>query len=194
MMPPREKENETEKMRKLAEFKEILEEKIADAKEELERLKILREFVSETLLEKGFKKAKIQKPKATETSIQPPDIEYETVTPLKAVTGDLLANLHISQDSMRATMAESKTFDVKTPPFQQFLIERVLNKMQEKDREAAEKGEMPPDKIFSYELILDGDAIQEIMIKNLTAERLRELKSSIHWTLEKMHEKMKKEV
>ncbi len=188
------RENETEKMKKLAEFKETLEKKIADAEEDLERLKILTELVNETLLERGFKKAKIEKPRATETSTRPPDMKHETVTPLKDVTGDLLANLHISRDSMRVTIAKGKAFDVKTPPFQQFLIERVLKKMREKDSEAADKGEMPPDKIFSYELILDGDAVREIMIKNLTAERLRELKSSIHWTLEKMHEKMKKDV
>lgn len=193
-MASEEKKNETEKMKKLAKFKTLLEKKIVDGEADLESLKILLEFVNKTLLEKGFKRAEIAKPKPAETLALPPVMEYETAVPLKTVTGDLLANLYVSQDSMRLTIAEDKTFNVKTPPFQQFLIERVLNKMREKDSEAAGKGEMDHDKIFSYELILDGDTIREIVIRNLTSERLRELKSSIHWTLEKMYEKVEKDV
>lgn len=187
-----EKSNEIDKMKKLAEFKTLLEKKIADAEADLESLKILLEFVNKILLEKGFKRVEIAKPKRAKALALPPVMEYETVVPLKAVTGGLLANLYMSQESMRVTIAKDRTFNVKTPPFQQFLIERVLSKMQEKDSEAASKGEIAPDKIFSYELILDGDAIREIVIKNVTADRLRELRSSIHWTLEKMHEKAEK--
>jgi hypothetical protein len=61
--------------------------------------------------------------------------------------------------------------------------------MQEKDKAAAAKGGLPRESVFSYELALDGDIIREIVIRNLTADRQRELKSSIHWTLEKMYEK-----
>jgi hypothetical protein len=193
-MAKEENNGENEKMRKLAEFKSLLEKKIAETEAELENLKLLLEFVNKTLLEKGFKRAEIAKPKPTETPAVPPVMEYEAAVPLKTVTGELLANLHVSPGSMRVTIAEDKTFSINIPPFQQFLIERVLNKMQEKDREAISKGEMAPEKIFSYELILDGDIIREIVIRNVTHERQRELKSSIHWTLEKMYEKIKKDV
>lgn len=192
-MTREEKKDENEKIKKLAEFKSMLEKKIAAAMVDLENFKMLLEFVNETLLEKGFKRAEIEELKPAKMPSLPPVVEYE-VFPLKAVTGDLLANLYMSRDSMRVTFAEGKRFDVKTPPFQQFLVERVLKKMQEKDSQAASKGEVAPDKIFSYEIILDGDAIREIVIENLTAYRLRELKSSIRWTLEKMHEKMEKNV
>jgi hypothetical protein len=188
------KKVETEKLKKLAEFRTILERKIANAESELESLKILQAFVNKALLEKGFKRAEVAEPKSVKMPALPPVVEYETVIPLKAVTGELLANLYMSKDSMRLVFSEDRTFDVKTPPFQQFLVERVLNKMQEKDREAVSKGEITSDKIFSYELISDGDAIREIVIKNVTSDRLRELKSSIHWTLEKMYEKMKNDV
>lgn len=182
-----------EKMMRLAKFKSSLEKKIAETEAELENLRILLEFVNKTLLEKGFKRAEIAKPKPSETSALPPVMKDERAFPLKSVTGELLANLYINQDSMRVTIADGKTFNVNTPPFQQFLIERVLNKMQEKDREAASKGEVTPGEIFSYELILDGDAIREIVVRKLTADRLRELKSSIHWTLEKMYEKTRQD-
>jgi len=193
-MAKEENNGKNEKMRKLAEFKSLLEKKIAEAEAELDNLKLLLEFVNKTLLEKGFKRAEIAKPKPTETPVVPPVMEYETAVPLKTVTGDLLANLYVSPSSMRITIAEDKTFNIKVPPFQQFLIERVLNKMQEKDRETVSKGELAPESIFSYELILDGDIIREIVIRNVTLERQRELKSSIHWTLEKMYEKIKKDI
>jgi hypothetical protein len=63
--------------------------------------------------------------------------------------------------------------------------------MQEKDKKLAESGQLTPDKIFLYNIVTEGDVIREIQIKNVDKERLRELKSSIRWTLEKMYEKMK---
>lgn len=193
-MASEEKKVEIGKTKKLAELKTILERKIADAELELESLKILLDLVNKTLLQKGFKRAEIAELKSVEMPALPSVVEYETVIPLKSVTGELLANLHMSQDSMRVVVSEEKTFNVNTPPFQQFLIERVLNKMQEKDRDAVSKGEITPGKTFSYELILDGETIQEIVIENVTSARLRELKSSIHWTFEKMYEKMKEDI
>lgn len=190
-MASEERKNETEKIRKIAEFKETLEKKIANTESELESLKILLEFVDKTLLEKGFKRAEIARTEATKKQELPPAMEYEAVVPLRTATGELLANLYMSKDSMRITIPQGKTFDIKTPPFQQFLIERVLKKMQEKDSEATGKGEIAIDKVFSYELVLDGDIIREISIRNLTEDRLRELKSSIQWTLEKMNEKVR---
>ena len=83
-----------------------------------------------------------------------------------------------------------KNFRDNIPPFRQFLIERVLLKMQEKDREAARRGEITPDKILSYSIVKEGDIIREIIIRNVSEERIRDLKSSIRWTLEKMYEKM----
>ncbi len=61
--------------------------------------------------------------------------------------------------------------------------------MQEKDREAANKGEITPERVLSYDIALDGELIREISIRNVGPERLRELKSAIRWTLEKMYEK-----
>ena len=92
---------------------------------------------------------------------------------------------------LHVVLAKDKTFNVNTPPFKQFLVERVLMKMQEKDNELVTAGQLAPDKIFSYNIIQEEDEIHEIVIRNYNANRLRELKSSIRWTLEKMHEKTK---
>jgi len=189
----KEDDSKDEKLRKLVELKTVLEKKIKNLEANLETLRGLLDFVNETLVSRGFKRADVAKP-TSKTPILPPVLEYKTVVPLKAAAGDLLANLYMSQDSMRVVMVEDKKFSAKTPPFQQFLVERVLEKMQEKDIEAAGKDELPSDRFFSYEIVLDNDVIREIVIKNVTADRLRELKSSIHWTLEKMYEKTKTSV
>ncbi|MFQ5999879.1 MAG: hypothetical protein ACE5J6_03785 [Candidatus Bathyarchaeia archaeon] len=182
---------EEEKVKKMAELRRLLEKRIEAMETELEGLRVLLGFIDDMLLEKGFKRAEIVKPAPTpaETVPQPPAVEHERSIPIKTVAGDLLADLYMGKDSMRIVLAEDKSFDVNTPPFMSFLVERVLAKMQEKDREAASTGEITPDKILSYNIVRDGDLIREITIRNIKKERLRELKSSIRWTLEKMYEK-----
>ncbi len=107
------------------------------------------------------------------------------------MTGDLLAQIYVEKDSMQVALAEEKNFNINTPPFTSFLVERVLAKMQEKDKEAANKGEINPEKILAYNIKLDGNIVRAIDIRNIKPGRSRELKSSIRWTLEKMYERMK---
>jgi hypothetical protein len=191
---------EAEKIKKFVEFKKKLEKKVEELESELNEQRLMLEAVNSILLEKGFKHAEIiKKPVTAEVSpvkeealVKPPQpsAEYEKVIPLETVTGEPLANLYISEDSLRVVPAEDKNFNINTPPFSQFLVERVLVKMQEKDNELARTGQLTPNKIFSYNIIRDGDIMREIAVRNVDAERLRELKSSIRWTLEKMYEKV----
>jgi len=193
---------EEEKIKKMAEFRTLLEKRIQEIETELEGLRVLLEFIDTALLEKGFKRAEIVKPALppievaplpppTLPEVAPPIVEYEMAVPLKTVTGELLANLYVGEDSLRVVLAEDKEFNINTPPFMSFLVERVLAKMQEKDREAVRTGEITPDKIFSYNIVREGDVVREITIRNIAPDRSRELKSTIRWTLEKMYEKVK---
>jgi len=195
-------EVEADKIKKIAELRTLLEERVTNMKKELEQWEALLDFANTTLLKEGFKRAEIVEsppspmpipaeevapPEAP--TVQPPVLEYEKAIPLKTVTGDLLADLYVSEDSLRVVFAEDKKFDINTPPFRTFLLERVLVKMQEKDREAAGAGEIPPDKILAYNIASEGDILSEITIRNIRPDRSRELKSTIKWTLEKMYEK-----
>lgn len=198
------KEPEEDQIRKMAELKATLEKRIRDLQIELQQLTSLLEFINSTLIQKGFKKPEIPKiptqPITTQQPSTPPTepqfvqqqpSERVPAIPFKTITGELLANLYMTEDSMRVVTAPDKQFTVDTPPFMAFLVERVLAKMQEKDREAAASGEIPPDQILSYEIIQDGDVLRELSIRNVGEDRARELKSTIRWTLEKMHEKIK---
>lgn len=187
-------ETEGEKVKKIAEFRTLLEKRIREMETELEGMRVLLEFVDTALLEKGFKRAEVGKPAPTPIPPKvtaPPVVEYEGSVPLKTAPGDLIANFYANEDSIRVVIAEDKDFNINTPPFMSFLVERVLAKMQEKDREAAGTGEISPDRILSYNIARDGDIIREITIQSIRPGMLRELKSTIRWTLEKMYEKMK---
>ena len=193
---------EAEKIKKFVAFKEKLEKKVEGLESELNEQRLMLEVVDSILLEKGFKRAEIAKTPVT-AEVSPvkeealvelppqPSAKDENVIPLKTVTGEPLATLYTNQDSLRIVLAEDKDFNVNTPPFTQFLVERVLAKMQEKDSELARTGQLTTDKILSYNIVQEADTIHEIVIKNFDANRLRELKSSIRWTLEKMYEKTK---
>jgi len=194
---------DSEKIKRLVSFKQKLEKRVEELESELKELQATLEALNFILLEKGFKRAEITKSPAEiealvpkeEVTVEPspplPPTEYESVIPLKTVTGELLATLHVSEDSLRVVPAEDKSFNVNTPPFTPFLVERVFAKMQEKDNELARTGQIAPEKIFCYNIVREDEVIREITVKHVDQDRLRELKSSIRWTLEKMYEKMK---
>jgi hypothetical protein len=197
---------DAERTRKIVAFKENLEKKVAQLETELKETQATLDAVDSILLEKGFKRVEVPKePSPRETPQQKEEIatefepgshvpqpqEFEDVMLLKTVAGEVLASVLVDESSMRILPAHDKEFDVNMAPFSQFLVERVLAKMQERDSESARTGQLEPDKIFSYNIVRDGNIIREISIKNVDPERLRELKSSIRWTLEKMYEKMK---
>ncbi len=170
-----------ELIRKLAEFKVKLEDRIKKMEEELKNLKAIREVLDVILIEKGFKRAKLVTSLSPETKAN--------VIPVKTVEGKRLADIYFENGNLRVVPSRDTTFHITTPPFQSFLIERVLEKMRLKDQESSMRGEIPPEKVLSYNIKSEDDVLKEIIIENVTQERFHELKSTIRWTLEKMYEK-----
>jgi len=189
---------EVEEIKKLMAFKKRIEKRIEKLNSEMKDMQSILEAVNSILLSKGFKRAEIVKapspaepiPPKEELAV-PPLEEFREIIPLNTVTGESLAKIYVGENSLKVVLDKSKEFNVNTPPFNQFLIERVLARMQEKDSELARDGKLKPEQIFSYNIVREGDLIREILVRNFDAERLKELKSSIRWTLEKMYEKMK---
>jgi hypothetical protein len=197
---------DSEKMKALVAFKKKLEEKVESLDSELKDAQAMLEVVNSILLEKGFKRGDIKKVTVMPEEAAPPaqlaaataeektaqrTAEPESVIPLKTVNDESLAIIYVEKQTLHVLLDESKKFSVNTPPFNNFLVERVLAKMQEKDNELVRMGQLTPDKMFAYNIAREGDLLKELVIKNVDEERLRELKSSIRWTLEKMYEKMK---
>jgi len=191
---------DSEKMKALVAFKQKLEKRIGELNAELDEASATLDTVNLILLEKGFKRGDIKEvaqapkevpPSAEERVAAPAPQEPETVIPLRTLNEEPLAIIYVDKDSLHVLPDESKSFSVNTPPFTHFLVERILAKMQEKDNELVRMGQLTPDKMFAYNIVREGDLIREIVIRNVDEERLKELKSSIRWTLEKMYEKMK---
>jgi hypothetical protein len=185
---------EEERIRKIAELRETLEERVKSLEAELQGLRILLDFINELLIEKSFKKAEeIAKPPSM------PDVKPQPVLAkkqlrtilLKTVTDELLATMYIEDDQIRIVPEPNLQFSDNTPPFTAFLIDRIIGKMVERDRELVNQGKLLPDKAFSYNIEKDGDILKEILIRNLAPQRERELKSATRWTFEKMLEKQR---
>jgi hypothetical protein len=196
---------DSEKLKALVNLKKKLEKRIEELDAELKEASATLEAVNSVLLEKGFKRGNLKEAKAPKEEVPievevtveeevpatPRAAEPESVIPLKTMDDEPLAIIYVDKEALHVLPDESKHFNVNTPPFQAFLVERVLAKMQTKDSELMRTGQLTPDKIFAYNITREGDSIREIVIRNVDEDRLRELKSSIRWTLEKMYEKTK---
>jgi hypothetical protein len=196
---------DSEKLKSLVNLKKKLEKQIEDLAAEVKDLTATLDVVNSVLLEKGFKRGdikEVQAPKEEEpptvhvtvkeeTATAPRAVEPESVIPLKTMSDEPLAIIYVDKEALHVLPDESKKFSVNTPPFQPFLVERVLAKIQEKDNELVRMGQLTPDKMFAYNIVNEGELIREIVLRNVDEDRLKELKSSIRWTLEKMYEKAK---
>jgi len=202
-----------ERIKGMVALKQRLEKRIAKMEAETKELQATLDTVNSILLEKGFKRAsskeveaaaaatqkepasQLQQPPAQPKESKPTGYqggEPDNVIPLKTLNEESLALIFIEKDnSIHVLPDESKHFSANTPPFGNFLVERVLAKMQDKDNELVRLKQLTPDKMFSYSIVREGDLIREIVIRNVDEERFKELKSSIRWTFDKMYEKMR---
>ena len=184
-----------EELKKIAELREILEERIKNLEAELDGMRALLDFVNNLLIERSFKKAgEIAKPKPSKPSeavLAPVPQKILRTIPLKTASGELLANMYVGEDQISIVPASDKQFDVNIPPFTAFLVERIFAKMQEKDQELVQRGRLMPNEVFSYEIVKEGNILREIRIKNFDQQREREIRSATRWTLEKMYDKIR---
>ncbi len=124
----------------------------------------------------------------------PPPIEDTTPegSSIQAKDGTIIGRTQVTDDSFTFTPREGLGFTISTPPWQSFLVERVLASMRTTDEGRAATGEIPPDKVLEYIINTDGDVIRSLTVRNFGGERrLREIQSSLRWSLDKMYDKMR---
>jgi len=168
-------ETEQENLRKLAEIKTYLEEKIAELEREVTALKEIRELIDKELISKSFKKAAEQPTKTDET----------TLRRLRSRTGQLLATMALSENEIRIIINPEIKVTQDDRPFSSFLIKKILDNYVESDLQQVEEGKISPEQTMNYEVIYDNGIVREIIIRNYREEpRLREIINSIKWTLE----------
>jgi hypothetical protein len=83
-------------------------------------------------------------------------------------------------------------FNATIPPFQSFLVERVLDNMRSADEDRVTRGEITADEILSYDVVKEGERILRVVVRNFGGERrMREIQSSLRWAFDKMYDKLR---
>jgi hypothetical protein len=171
-------------------MKSFLERRIKQQEEEVDSLRSFLEVVDSLLAERSFRPVEI--PSATQSSVQPKaaaPVPPDSV-PVMTTGGIPIASIQIDQNGMHVIPQSDLKLDSNSPPLRAFLLGKVLDPMQTKDREAAASGAIPPENILSYNLEQEEGFLKVIHIRNYGDDRrLLELKNAIRWTLRRMYEK-----
>jgi hypothetical protein len=171
-------------------MKSFLERRIKQQEEEVDSLRSFLEVVDSLLAERSFRPVEI--PTATQTAVRPKAATGGPSDSVPVITTDgiSIASIQIDRDGMHVIPQPDLKLDSNSPPLRAFLLGKVLDPMQTKDREAASSGAIPPENILSYELEQEDGFLKAIHIRNYGDDRrLLELKNAIRWTLRRMYEK-----
>ena len=199
----------SDEVRNLAELKKYLDDRIGQLRKELTMLEGSSHAVSDVLSKVSFRTAEQvasplppresaappvrTMPSAPQVSRPPPMAQSSSMEkefPLKTKTGEPIGRFLVGDGLIRIIPAQHLNLSQRTPPFRAFFTERILKKMQDRDKELEAQGIVNPEETMGYSIKLDGDAIVEILVNNIKDDaRIREIKNAVTWTFEKMIEK-----
>jgi hypothetical protein len=173
-----------DEVKRLAELREWLVKQIGDKEEEVERLKMILSVIDNTLKQVSFKPAVVLSQQAGMES------ESQEVRQLKGKDNVVLANAYTAPNSVTIIPISDMKFNVNTPPFQSFFLNRILEGMKNKDKERIERGELESNEIIDYNVDEDDGMIRKIVINNYRDnERLKEIMNTAAWVFARMLEK-----
>lgn len=189
-------------IRKLLKMRVDLEERTERLQTEIEDLKLAMTEIDKAIVKQGFRQPSpvFQSMKPVEPNSeeyrQPVAATTETIadgSSIQAKDGTILGRVHVDDDTIVFTPREGLTFMKSTPPFQSFLLDRVLANMRKTDEVRAASGEITLEQVLSYKVEADGEIIKSLNVNNYGGERrLREIQSSIRWSLDKMYDKLRR--
>ena len=187
--------------KKLLGFRESMEQRILELEQEMQNLQKAIEEIDKLIVNTGFKtfitadtlvQSKPKDTQSQETEPAPiPEEETEDMMNITSKDGTILGTVKVEGHSIIFTPVQSFEFTTDIPPFQSFLIERVLENMHRNDQERATNGEIDPSEILEYTVNEEDGKITQLTVENYGGERrLREINSSLRWTLDKMYDKI----
>ncbi len=118
--------------------------------------------------------------------------DSKDVRPLKRAKDDmLLANAEVSPAEVVISPAGGLNFNVNTPPFKSFFLNRILEGMKNKDAEKVSQGTLQSPDALNYKVEEDNNGhIRRIVINNYRdKERLQEIFNTSSWVFTRMLEK-----
>ena len=125
---------------------------------------------------------------------QSQSIETRQIKRMKDNT--LIANVEVTREKIEITPMESINFNIDTPPFKSFFINRILEGMKNKDLDKVKQGQIDTANIIAYNTIPkdnNDNTIKKIEIKNYRdKERVNEIFNTVAWVFTRMLEKSEK--
>ncbi len=176
--------------KRLAEMKSFLEHRLKQQEEEVASLRSFLEVIDSILAERSFRRVEV--PASVKGENSRPLIPKAPSNSLAIMTVDgiRIASMTVDDGNLHLFPEPGLNLDADSPPLRAFLLGKVLDPMQAKDKEAAGAGELAPDKILSYDLEEEEGRLRAIHVQNYGDDRrLLELKNAIRWTLRRMYER-----
>jgi hypothetical protein len=131
-------------------------------------------------------------PQPTQRMETPQPESFEEGTSITSKDGAVLGRMRVDGKNLFFEPQSEYGFKTDIPPFQSFLVERVLANMSSTDRERAANGEIDQSEILEYEIEEEDGVLRSLHVRNYGGERrLREINSSLRWTFDKMYDKIR---
>ncbi len=201
-----------------AEIREWLTKSISEKQEEIDRMKITLSLIDSVLKQGSFKTAANlnldKKPYSNEKSAiidkehkkdntstfqksheeQPQALETRQIKRMKDNT--LIALVEISKERIEIIPNESINFNLDTPPFKSFFINRILDGMKNKDSDKVKQGQLSETDMISYNTMQKENSeniLKKIEIRNYRdKDRVNEIFNTVAWVFTRMLEKSEK--
>ncbi|MCK4702411.1 hypothetical protein KAT55_03540 [Candidatus Bathyarchaeota archaeon] len=195
--------SEEQETKRLLQFKETMEQRMAELEAEAADLRAAMAAIDKMIVAEGFRtptapKAAPQPKPRTETPQPTPQAEtlqpesFEEGMSITSKDGTVLGRMNVEGKDLLFEPQPEYEFKTDIPPFQSFLVERVLANMSSTDRERAANGEIDQSEILEYEVKEEDGVLKELHVRNYGGERrLREINSSLRWTFDKMYDKIR---
>jgi hypothetical protein len=177
--------------KKLLQFRESMEQRIQELEQEMSDLQTAMAEIDKLIVNTGFRTFATADKLVKEDEPVQTESENEDELSITSKDGTVLGAMQIENHTIIFTPEEPFEFTLDIPPFESFLIERVLDNMRKTDQERSTNGEIDPGEILEYEISDEEGKLISLTIHNYGGERrLREINSSIRWTFDKMYDKL----
>src|SRR5581483_1043880 len=200
-------------VRRAAEVREWVIKQISDKQEEVDRFRTVLTIIDSLLKQGRFKAAASLgsfAPAGKTTTAQVQQARQQTpaprqqvaptlkssdnrdIRPLKRAKDDmLLAETEVLPNAIVISPAAGMNYNINTPPFRSFFLNRILDGMKNKDAEKVSQGALKESDALNYKVEEEGSGqIKRIVINNYREkERLQEIFNTSTWVLTRMLEK-----
>jgi hypothetical protein len=180
-----------DELRRNAELKEWMENRIAELQEETDRLKEALAVVDSVLRASSFRPAAV-----IAASTPRPAVE-EAAEPIPEIRelrrdkgGETVAVAQVTRDRLKVEPVPEVNLRPEIPPFKSFLLGKILAGMKVNDEESVAKGRLKKGEELRYNVVEKSGKIHSLVVENYREkERLNEILNTVSWTFSRMLEK-----